>query len=115
MATLNDVNRIALSLPHTTAKTAWGTPAFYVKNKMFSRIRSEAEGGLVAFVADIGEKHMLVAADPKKFYSLPHYDNHASVLVRIKAVGKRELRELLTESWRLRAPKRVLQEFDASR
>jgi hypothetical protein len=30
-------------------------------------------------------------------------------------VGVRELRELITESWRLKAPKRVLQAFDADR
>lgn len=30
------------------------------------------------------------------------------VLVRLAAVGERQLRELLVDSWRVRAPKRVL-------
>jgi hypothetical protein len=32
--------------------------------------------------------------------------------VNLKAIGVRELRELITDSWRLKAPKRVLQAFD---
>ncbi len=35
------------------------------------------------------------------------------VLVRYAEVDVEELRELLTDSWRLRAPKRVVRAFDA--
>jgi hypothetical protein len=34
-------------------------------------------------------------------------------LVRFRAVGVKELSELLTESWRLRAPKGLVTAFDA--
>jgi hypothetical protein len=37
------------------------------------------------------------------------------VLVRFDAVDGDELRELLTESWRIRAPKKVVAAFDADR
>jgi hypothetical protein len=57
MATEKDVQRIALSLPETIAKTMYNTPAYYVKNKAFLRIRSEAEGGLVVWVSDLGERN----------------------------------------------------------
>jgi len=110
MATPKDVERIALSLPETTAKTMYGTPAYYVKNKAFLRIRSEAEGGLVVWVEDLGEKEALLLSDPKKFYTTPHYDGHPTVLVNLKAVGVKELRELISDAWRIRAPKRVLQQ-----
>jgi hypothetical protein len=36
------------------------------------------------------------------------------VLVRLPRVTKRELRELVTEAWRLCATKRMLAEFDAT-
>ena len=114
MATEDDVRRIALSLPETTEKPWFGTPGFRVKDKGFLRIRSEAEGGLVVFVSDLGEKEALLAADPHKFFTTPHYDGHASVLVNLPAIDVEELEELITEAWRLRAPKRLLKEFDAA-
>ena len=112
MATEADVRKIALSLPETTEKPSYGTPGFRVKDKLFLRIRSDAEGGLVVFVADLGEKEALLQSDSKKFFTTPHYDGYPTVLVNLKAIGVRELRELITYSWRLKSPKRVLQAFD---
>ena len=114
MATAKDLRRIALSLPETTEKPWFNTPGFRVKDKSFLRIRSEAEGGLVIFVADLGEKEALLASDPKKFFTTPHYDGYPTVLVNLKAIGVRELRELITDSWRNKAPKRVLQTYGDS-
>jgi hypothetical protein len=113
MATEADVRKIALSLPGTTEKPSYGTPGFRVKDKLFLRLRTEAEGGLVVFVADLGEKEALLQSSPKKFFTTPHYDGYATVLVRLPAVGVRELRELITDSWRCKAPKKLLAEFDA--
>ena len=112
MATEDDVRRIALSLPETTEKPWFNTPGFRVKDKGFLRIRSEAEGALVVFVADLGEKDALLASDPAKFFTTPHYDGYPAVLVDLAAIDVDELRELITDSWRLKAPKRVLKAFD---
>ena len=111
MATEDDVRRIALSLPETIEKPWYNTPGFRVKDKGFLRIRTEAEGGLVVFVEDLGEKELLLGSDPEKFFTTPHYDGHPTVLVNLEAVDEDELRELITESWRVKAPKRVLQEY----
>jgi hypothetical protein len=113
MATEDDVRRLALALPETVEKPWYGSPGFRVKDKGFLRIRSEAEGGLVVFVADLGEKAALLASDPEVFFTTPHYDGYPTVLVHLDAVGLDELEELITESWRLKAPKRVLAAFDA--
>ncbi|HEY8543499.1 MAG TPA: MmcQ/YjbR family DNA-binding protein [Acidimicrobiales bacterium] len=114
MATEDDVRRIALSLPETTEKPWFGTPGFRVKDKGFLRIRSEAEGGLVVWVPDEGEKEALLASEPDKFFTTPHYDGHPVVLVHLDAVDEEELTELIVESWRQKAPKRVLQAYDAA-
>lgn len=107
MVTEDDVRRIALSLPATSEKPSYGTPGFRVRDKLFARVREEGDV-LVVWVADEGEKHGLVSSEPEKFFTTPHYDGHAIVLVRFAGVDIEELRELLTESWRLRAPKKVL-------
>jgi hypothetical protein len=112
MATEDDVRRIALSLPDTEEKPWYGSPGYKVRDKGFLRIRREAEGGLVVFVGDLGEKEMLLASDPGKFFTTPHYDGHASVLVNLPAIEVDELAELITESWRLRAPRKVLAAYE---
>ena len=112
MATERDVRRIALSLPETVEKPWFGSPGFRVKDKGFLRIRSEAEGGLVVFVSDLGEKEAMLQSDPEKFFTTPHYDGYPTVLVNVKKIKVGELRELIMESWRLKAPKRVLQKYE---
>jgi hypothetical protein len=107
VATEDDVREIALSLPETIEKPWYGTPGFRVKDKGFLRIRAEAEGGLVVFVADLGEKEALLASEPDKFFTTPHYDGYPVVLVNLPAIDVDELRELIAESWLVRAPKRV--------
>jgi hypothetical protein len=58
MATEADVRKIALSLPETSERPSYNrSPGFRVKDKLFLSIRSEAEGGLVVFVSDLGEKN----------------------------------------------------------
>lgn len=113
MATEDDVRRIALSLPETVEKPWFGSPGFRVKDKGFLRIRSEAEGGLVVFVEDLGEKDALLASDPDVFFTTPHYDGYPTVLVNLPAIELDELTELIVESWRIKAPKRVRAAYDA--
>ena len=112
MATEADVRDIALSLPETVEKPWYRTPGFRVRDRGFLRIRSEAEGGLVVFVADLEEKEAMLASDPVKFFTTPHYDGHAIVLVDLAAVDVDELRELIVDSWRRKAPKRLVAAFD---
>ena len=79
---------------------------------MFASIRDEGDV-LVLFVDSLDEKDLLLASDQEKFFTLPHYDGHASVLVRFGAVDPDELTELLTDAWRVRAPAKVRAAFDA--
>lgn len=112
MITDDDVRRLALALPATTEKPSYGTPGFRVNDKLFARIRDEGDL-LVVWVADLGEKEALLAADPAKFTTTPHYDGHPTVLVRMGAVDVDELGELLADAWRARAPRRLRDSLDA--
>jgi hypothetical protein len=114
MATEADVRRIALSLPETIEKPWFGSPGFRVKDKGFLRIRSEAEGWLVVFVADLAEKEALLASDPKKFHTTPHYDGYPTVLVDLPKVKVAELRELICDAWLVKAPPKVRKEHEAA-
>ncbi len=111
MVTQEDVRRIALSLPETTAEQWYGTPGYKVGGKGFLRIRSNDEGGLVVFVADLGEKEAMLASSPKKYFTTAHYDGSSAVLVHLPAIGVKELREVITESWCLKAPAKLRKTF----
>jgi hypothetical protein len=49
---------------------------------------------------------------PGKFFITPHYDGYPGILVRLSQVDSEELTELLTDSWRICAPKRLLAAYD---
>jgi hypothetical protein len=104
MATEDDVREIALALPGVTEDQWYGTPGYKVAGKGFLRLRTEAEGGLVVFVPHVGEKEALLAANPEAYYTTPHYDGYPAILVNLAAADLVELRELITESWRIKAP-----------
>ena len=114
MATIDDVRRIALALPETDEHASYGgRPTWRVKKKFFLGVRTDHEGGMVARVGDVEEKEVLLAAEPDRFFTTPHYDGHPMVLVHLDAVELDELEEIITESWRLTAPPKVLAAFDA--
>ena len=114
MATEDDVRRIALSLPETSERQSYeGTPSFRTKRKAFTRIRGDGDS-IVVFVDSVEDKEALLASDSRKFFTTPHYDGYPAVLVRLAEADIDELRELLTDSWRLAAPKRVLAAFEAA-
>jgi hypothetical protein len=114
MPTWDDVVAMGTRLPGVEVGTSFGTPALRAGGKGMCRLRSDPDA-LVLRVTDLGEREALLQGQPEAFFSTPHYDGHPYVLVRLEAVDPDELAELLEEAWRLRAPKRVVAAYDASR
>ena len=98
MASNDDVRELALGLPQTKEKPSYGTPGFRVKDKLFARLREDPD----ALVLWSDEKELLLGAEPEKFFTTAHYDGYPMILVRVEAVDREELLELLTDSYRLR-------------
>lgn len=120
MSDEDDVRRLALALPGTSAGQS--DLRFLVGGKAFAwsykeRVdgkgtRVERRGILVVRVADEGEKQNLLAADPKKFSTDAHYDGYAAVLIRLSVVDTDELFELLMDAWRSQAPRALLADLN---
>ena len=112
MPTWKDVTTIALALPKTEVSTWYGTLGVKVAGKGFLRYRTESDGGLVV-LCDLDKKAALLASGDPAYYTTPHYDGYGSILVNLAKVKRAELVHLITESWRRKAPLRLLKEFDA--
>jgi len=113
MATIEDVRRIALELPDAYEQPSYGgAPSFRTKPRMFAWLRDEPDA-LAIYVASEEDKLALIASSPSVYFTIPHYDGYAMVLIRLEAIAADELAEMLTESWRLRAPKSLVRRFDA--
>ena len=106
MATWKTVQEIASTLPETEESTSYGTPALKVKGKGFVRLRTEEKGPntLAIFTT---EKEALLSDDRGIYFTTPHYDNAPMVCIQLSKIGKRELREVLADAWRMKAPPKV--------
>jgi hypothetical protein len=118
-----DLDELALALPETTKELSDdGRPAYLVHGKLFCCHRGrrrdavDPETGerlddvLMLRVADLGEKELLLADDRGVFFTTPHFDGYAAVLLRIPELARLdrdELRDLLAEAWLTRAQKRL--------
>ena len=62
-------------------------------------------------VASLAEKEELLAADPEKFFTEPHYNGFPAVLVRLPAIDVGELAELIINAWRCQPPRALAAEL----
>lgn len=126
MATQADVRRVALSLPGAEQDPSHFV--FSVQNKGKARHfawvwkervtpkqpRVPNPGVLAVRVANLAQKDLLIAADPVKFFTEPHYNGYPAVLVRLAAVNVADLRVLLREAWRCQAPIQLLKDSETA-
>jgi hypothetical protein len=110
VADLATLRRLALALPDAEEGTAYGTPCWRVRKKLFARLREDGE--TLAVKVDMGERELLLASEPEVFFLTDHYRPYAYVLVRLPAIDAEELAEVLEDSWRRAAPKRLVKERD---
>jgi hypothetical protein len=66
---------------------------------------------LGAKVPDIGVKDALLADDPAVFFTTPHFDGYAAILVCLDHITVADLAELIVEAWLTQAPKRLAKQY----
>jgi hypothetical protein len=123
MATMADLDELALALPSVTKELSEdGRPSYLVHGKMFCFHRGrrpdaveaatgERLGDVLMFrVADLDEKELLLETRPDVLFATPHFDGFPAVLMRISSLAeldRAELREFVVDAWLTRAPKRL--------
>jgi hypothetical protein len=124
MTTQTDVRRIALSLPEVEEASVGF--AFSVRSKGKSKgfvwvwmervipkkPRVPNVGVIAVRVANLGQRDLLLSAEPAKFFTEPHYQGFPAVLVRLDAVRVADLELLIAEGWRCQASPALAQRMN---
>ena len=129
MADLTDVERLVAMLPEVSTGARHGHRSWAVAGKGFAWERPFSKADVKRFgnepvpdgpilavrVDDLGEKEAVLAAGQRGFFTIPHFDGYAAVLIQLKMASKKAVREALLDGWLSCAPPALASEYLASR
>ena len=125
MATFDDVAVLAAELPGSTEDERHGNRTWFVAGRAFAWERPFSKADIRRFgeqappdgpilavrVEDLGEKEAVLAAEPTAFFTIPHFDGYSAVLIQLRKVSAKALREAVVDGWLACAPRNLAEEY----
>ena len=125
VASFDDVAALAAELPEATVGERHGNRTWFVAGKAFAwerpfskadirRFGDEGppEGPILAVsVEDLSEKEAVLAAHPDSYFTIPHFNGFAAILIKLTQASETELREALTDGWLAVAPPALASQY----
>jgi hypothetical protein len=125
VVTLDDAVRLVTALPEVTEGTRYGNRTWFVSDKAFAWERPFSKADIKRFgdasppagpilalrTADLEDKEAVLATGAKGFFTIPHFDGFAAILVQLKNATKKPLREAIEDAWLACAPEQLRRAF----
>ena len=125
MASVDDVARAVSALPEVTEGErhghrtwlvggkafAWERPFSKADLRRFGDVTPPAEPILAVRVEDLGEKEAVLAAGLAGFFTIPHFDGYAAVLIELGEATPDAVRDALADAYLACAPPPLAERF----
>ena len=125
MVTVEDVEAIVAELPEVAESTSYGNRCWTVASKNFAWVRPFSKADVKRFgddpvptgpilavrVEDLMEKEVVLAEARPGFFTIPHFDGFAAVLVQLDAAEVADVEESLVDAWLAVAPPKLAAEL----
>ncbi len=110
--TFDDVHELAMSLPGVTVATKWGNRTWLVGGKFFAWQRPFSKADLKRFgdetppagevlavrVENLDAKDALLAIAPRGFFTIPHFDGYAAILIALEKARAKDVRAAVLDA-----------------
>ena len=115
---LATLRKLCLALPETTERLSHGEPTWFVRDKKtFVMFANHHHDDRLAFwcAAPDGAQEALVGSAPERFFRPPYVGHRGwlGVYLDIEGVDWDHIADLVTDAYRVVAPKRLVAELDA--
>jgi hypothetical protein len=121
MVTLEEVETYLAALPEISEGSSYGNRSWEVAGTGFAWIRPFSKADIKRFgeepvpkgpilalrTADLAEKEAILAAGRKGFFTIPHFNGYAAVLIDLSSATKRWVREAIVDAWLAKAPQEL--------
>jgi len=110
--TPEEMEAIVMSFPGVEKGMSYGSPAYKLNGKFFTRLRRD-DRSMVIMEVSLDEREMLMEAEPGTFHFTAHYKDYPCVLARIDSLHPGSFRNFLERRFRKIAKKSAVKAWEA--